>query len=147
VQVGGFAPHLGKLRGTLLSGEDHELCRQVQAAGFRGVYCPAARVRHWVPADRMRVGYYLSWFFWSGITHAMLDADRSPAQRALFGVPLYLIRRAGVSAARAVGAAIAGNLTGAVERAIDVAFAAGYAMRVWQTPRSRAAMVVSGVHR
>src|SRR5438445_582224 len=51
VQVGGFAPHLGKLRGTLLSGEDRELCRRVQAAGFRAVYCPAAGVRHWVPAD------------------------------------------------------------------------------------------------
>jgi len=147
VEVGGFAPHLGKLRGTLLSGEDHELCRQVQAAGFRAVYCPGAGVRHWVPADRMRIGYYLSWFFWSGITHAMLDMDRPPAQRALFGVPLYLIRRAVVSGARAAGAAIIGNVTGAVERAIDVAFAAGYAMRVWQMPRSRAAMAVSGVHR
>ena len=91
----------------------------------------------------MRVGYYLSWFFWSGITHAMLDADQSPSQRALFGMPLYLIRRGCVSAVRAIGAAIVGNMTIAVERAIDVAFAAGYAMRVWQPRRSRQTTMIS----
>jgi CelD/BcsL family acetyltransferase involved in cellulose biosynthesis len=84
----------------------------------------------------MRVGYYLSWFFWSGITHATLDIDQSARQRSLFGVPLYLIRRAGVSAIRAVGAGVIGNMTGAVERALNVAFAAGYATRIWQAPRS-----------
>ncbi len=146
LQVGGFAPHLGKLRGTLLSGEDHELCRQVQAAGFRAVYCPAAGVRHWVPADRMRLGYYLSWFFWLGITHATLDTDQS-TPRAVRGLAFYFVRRAAVNAVRAIGAAVIGNLGGAVERALDVAFAAGYATRIWQTPRSHATMIVSGAPR
>jgi glucosyl-dolichyl phosphate glucuronosyltransferase len=145
--VGGFAPHLGKLRGTLLSGEDRELCRQVQAAGFRAVYCPELSVRHWVPAERMRIGYYLAWFFWSGITHAALDTDHSATGRALLGVPLYLVRRAAVSAIRSVAAAMIGNLADAVERALDVAFAAGYATRSWQWRRSRAAMIVSGAQR
>ena len=35
-KVGGYSPHLGKLRGTLLSGEDHELCMRVQDAGLIG---------------------------------------------------------------------------------------------------------------
>jgi GT2 family glycosyltransferase len=43
--VGGFATHLGKLRGTLLSGEDHELCLRVQRAGFRAVYVPPTTAR------------------------------------------------------------------------------------------------------
>jgi GT2 family glycosyltransferase len=80
LRVGGFATHLGKLRGTLLSGEDHQLCQRVQAAGFRAVYVPDAIVHHWVPADRARVSYFLQWFFWSGITHA---TGRSPRCRCI----------------------------------------------------------------
>ena len=67
-RIGGFAAHLGKLRGTLRSGEDHDLCQRCVAAGLEAVYWPAARVTHWVPADRMRIQYFLRWFFWSGIT-------------------------------------------------------------------------------
>jgi GT2 family glycosyltransferase len=129
--VGGFAPHLGKLRGTLLSGEDHDLCRRVQAAGFRAVYCPNACVWHHVPAERMRVSYYLSWFFWSGITNAILDADASHVGRSLFGVPRYLLRRIATAGFGAVGAAVVGNQTDAIDHAIDVAFAAGYAAHRW----------------
>jgi glucosyl-dolichyl phosphate glucuronosyltransferase len=128
-RLGGFATHLGKLRGTLLSGEDHELCRRVQAAGHQARYCPDARVRHWVPASRMRIGYCLSWFFWSGITNAALDADEAHRGRALLGVPLYLFRRAVSGAVRGVASAVIGNLQNAIEHAIDVAFVAGYALR------------------
>jgi GT2 family glycosyltransferase len=126
-QVGGFAPHLGKLRGTQLSGEDDDLCRRVRDAGLRARYCPDVRVRHFVPADRMRVGYYLSWFFWYGITHAALDADRRRSERSIAGVPLYLVKRAATSGVQAMAAAVVGNLPGSIERAIDVAFATGYA--------------------
>lgn len=130
-QLGGFARHLGKLRGTLLSGEDHDLCRRVQAAGFRAVYDPAAPVRHWVPGERMRIRYYVSWFFWSGITHAALDADSVPG-RSICGVPLYLLKRALVAAPAGAVSVATGNLTGAVERLLDLAFAAGYMLRRWR---------------
>ncbi len=137
VRVGGFAPHLGKLRGTLLGGEDHELCRRVQDAGLRAVYRPDVRVRHWVPVDRMRVGYYLSWYFWSGITNAAMDAEQPPRGRTVLGVPLYLFRRGASAGIGAIAAAVAGNLTGAIERAIDVAFAAGYAAWRWRLVMAR----------
>ena len=130
-RLGGFAPHLGKLRGTLLAGEDDELCRRVQAAGWRTSYCPAVRVRHWVPADRMRVRYCLSWYFWLGITNAVRDGMDPRPGRTLLGIPLYLVKRGATAGTGAVAAAIAGNLTGALERAIDVAFTAGYAARRW----------------
>jgi hypothetical protein len=55
-------------------------------------------VRHWVPAERMRVSTYLWWFFWSGITFAALDATPSRSGRSLLGVPLYLVRRAALAA-------------------------------------------------
>ena len=130
-RVGGFALHLGKLRGTLLSGEDHELCRRVQALGLRATYWPAARVTHWVPVDRMRIRYFLAWFFWSGITHAALEEGRA-RDRSLLGVPLYLIRRFVGGTLAALGAAATGNLSRAVERGIEAAFAAGYAAGRWR---------------
>ncbi len=126
-RVGGFAPHLGKLRGTLLSGEDHELCRRVQAAGFKTMYWPSAVVSHWVPASRMRLRYVLRWFFWSGVTNALLDEAAGQRTPALFGVPRYLVRRFFVGIAAAPAFAAGGSVTAAIDRAIDAAFAAGYA--------------------
>jgi len=72
-QVGGFATHLGRRAGTLLCGEDHDLCARVSAAGFRCEYRPELRVRHWVPASRLTLPYFIRWFFWSGITEVVLE--------------------------------------------------------------------------
>jgi GT2 family glycosyltransferase len=130
-RVGGFAAHLGKLRGTLLSGEDHELCRRVQAAGFKAVYWPSAVVHHWVPTSRVRMRYMLRWFFWSGVTNAFLDEAAGQRTPSLLGVPRYLIRRFFGGIAEALAYAARGSVTAAIDRAIDVAFAAGYAARCW----------------
>jgi glycosyltransferase involved in cell wall biosynthesis len=88
-QVGGFATHLGRKAGTLLCGEDHDLCARVSAAGFRCEYRPELRVLHWVPADRLTLRYFIRWFFWSGITEVVLERTVpsfyavSPARRNL----------------------------------------------------------------
>jgi GT2 family glycosyltransferase len=131
IRVGGFPAHLGKTRGTLLSGEDHELCRRVQAAGLRAMYCPDASVHHWVPANRARVGYILRWFYWSGITHAIMDGEPAAAGRAIHGLPLYLISRAAAAAAAIPVALVCANLPTALDRAADIAFSAGYAAKRW----------------
>jgi glucosyl-dolichyl phosphate glucuronosyltransferase len=129
-KVGGFATNLGKLRGTLLSGEDHELCQRVQSAGFKAMYVPELRVSHWVPAERMRASYSMSWFFWSGITHATLDA--APASNAAVrGLPRHYVKRALTSGIRGIGAAVLGRPAHVMDSAIDVAFVAGYAARRW----------------
>ena len=129
-KLGGYASHLGKLRGTLLSGEDHELCMRVQNAGFRAVYWPELRVTHWVPAARMRARYSMAWFYWSGITHATLD-DGAPRDRSIFRVPRHFIRRLVTSGARMLVAALTGRSAGAMDNAIDVAFVAGYVAHRW----------------
>ena len=88
-QVGGFATHLGRRAGTLLCGEDHDLCARAIAAGFRCEYRPELRVRHWVPANRLTLRYFVRWFFWSGITEVVLERTvpaayaGSPARRNL----------------------------------------------------------------
>jgi GT2 family glycosyltransferase len=138
----GFAPDVGKLRGTLLSGEDQDLCRRVQASGDRAIYLPGARVRHFVPAHRMRVSYYLSWFFWSGVTNATLDRPE-PGARAVLGVPLYLFRRMGLGTVGAIVSAARGDAADAVERGTDAAFAAGYAARRWNLSSARPTISVA----
>ncbi len=130
--VGGFCTQLGKRRGTLLSGEDHELCRRVQAAGFTAMYTPSAPVSHWVPRHRMRVAYFLSWFYWSGITNAALDRAEPSVGRTILGVPAYLGRRLAFGLVAAPAAALRGRVHEAFERAFDVAFATGYAAARWR---------------
>jgi len=130
-RVGGFAPHLGKLRGTLLSGEDHEFCRRVQAAGFRAQYRPDARVGHWVPASRMRLRYFINWFFWSGITNAVLDAGMPHQQKTIAGLPRYLVRRFFAALASLPIQTLLARRTAALNAAIDAAFAMGYAANRW----------------
>jgi GT2 family glycosyltransferase len=131
-KVGGFPAHLGKIRGTLLSGEDHELCRRVQIAGFDALYCPDATVHHWVPASRTRVGYILRWFYWSGITHAIMDDETAPTTgRAINGFPFYLISRSVSAAARIPIAVLCADFALALVRGADVAFGAGFAAQRW----------------
>ena len=131
-RVGGFARHLGKLHGTLLSGEDHDLCQRVQAAGLLAIYWPGARVEHWVPVARLRIRYFLAWFFWSGITHAKLERSLPPPARTLCGVPLYLVKRFAAGTFGALAAIARLRVDTAVDRASDAAFAAGYAAAQWR---------------
>ncbi|MEQ1727812.1 MAG: glycosyltransferase, partial [Vicinamibacterales bacterium] len=138
--LGGYATHLGKLRGTLLSGEDHELCERVQAAGYGARYVPGARVRHLVPAERMRVRYFLRWFYWSGVTNAAMAPPRRQA-RTWLGVPAHLLRQFAGGLTGAAASVVRGRTPAAVDRALDSAFALGYAASRWGLVRTPAASV------
>jgi GT2 family glycosyltransferase len=127
-QLGGFAANLGSVRGTLLTGEDQELSRRVQAAGLRAIYQPTAIVYHWVPVSRVSVRYFLRWFFWSGIANATQDDARV--------VPPYLIRRLATGIAAAPILALRGRLIHALDRAVDAAYAVGYVARCWRVDRT-----------
>jgi GT2 family glycosyltransferase len=126
--LGGFAAHLGRMRGTLMCGEDHDLSQRVVTAGYRAVYDPTLCVRHWVPAERGRLSYFLRWSFWSGVTHSLMDADNGG--RGLTAVqaevPKYLWRRAVMTPLRAAIELVRGRRPAIVERLMDAAFAIGY---------------------
>jgi glucosyl-dolichyl phosphate glucuronosyltransferase len=126
-QLGGFAPNLGRHQGTLLCGEDHDFCERVAAAGFRSEYRPELRVRHWVPARRLRLRYYLRWFFWSGITNAMLDTAEDRI-RGSGGAPAmrHMTRRFCGALWKTCVAAATGKPADAVAHMMEAAFAAGY---------------------
>jgi len=126
--VGGFAPHLGRRRGTLLCGEDHDFCERVAGAGYRCEYRPELRVRHWVPVSRARLRYYLRWFFWSGVTNAMLEeaAGASAGEPGGRLVPRYLLRRIVGAPFSGVSHLLGGRQADAATLAMDASFAFGY---------------------
>lgn len=92
-RIGGWNPDLGKLQGTLRTGEDHEFWLRLIDAGFVGVYEPEASVHHRVPADRLRLPYFQRWFFENGTIEAGLEYDHPTTDRYLLNVPRYLWRR------------------------------------------------------
>ncbi len=125
--AGGIPLELGKLRVTLLSGEDHQLCERIQARGFPAVYEPRLAVRHYVPPERLRLAYHVRWFFWSGITNAVLDEQR--LADAGTGRPVgsrHWVARIVKGAAGVVSGAVSARPTRAAEAMADVAFALGY---------------------
>lgn len=129
--VGGFAPHLGRIRGTLMCGEDHEFCQRVVNANYTAIYDPALVVRHWVPAERVRVRYFLRWFYWSGVTNATLNGTDIAAAPRLLNVPRYIwgqLLRGSLAAATAL---LGGRRGAAANAAVDAAFAAGYIRKRW----------------
>src|SRR5262249_8935063 len=65
-RIGGFRTDLGKLEGTLRTGEDHEFFLRLLHTGCRGVYEPRALVRHRVGAERLVPSYFRRWFHQNG---------------------------------------------------------------------------------
>jgi glycosyltransferase involved in cell wall biosynthesis len=106
-RAGLFDPQTGRRAGTLLGQEVREWCIRARKAGLRGFYVPAMTVQHVIPADRLRKEYFRRWFYWRGISRAMLydraglDMEK-PEQPApdpstmthVAGVPRYLYRKA-----------------------------------------------------
>ena len=106
-RAGLLDPSTGRKAGTLLGQEVREWCIRARKAGVRGFYAPAMVVEHIIPANRLRKSYFRRWFYWRGISRALLfersglDME-SPEQTRLdfatvphvLGVPRYLYRRA-----------------------------------------------------
>src|SRR5438093_1104332 len=105
-RIGGLRSDLGKLDGTLRTGEDHEFFLRMLQAGFRGVYEPDAIVHHWVPRERLERRYFRRWLHQNGRDVAKLETAHTPAVARLLGVPRYLWRQAAIDALTAIRAAL-----------------------------------------
>ena len=57
--IGGFRADLGRSSGRLVMGQEvPELLMRARAAGLRGIYLPAMRVHHHIPAKRLTRAYF-----------------------------------------------------------------------------------------
>jgi len=155
-RAGLFDPHTGRKAGTLLGQEVREWCIRARAAGVRGFYAPHLALRHIIPASRLNKRYFRRWFYWRGISRAMLyeqrgldmeAPERTPLDRAfvphVLGVPRYLYRRALASVRDSVLAALRGDELAAFDHELWVWFFAGIVRQRWKDRhglRARAAL-------
>ncbi len=87
-----FNASLGRIGKEMLSGEETELVTRLQAAGWSGVWVGSARVRHYIPAERLTSAYV--WKFFHGIGRTNQRRFPSdPSCPKLFGVPRWVLRR------------------------------------------------------
>ena len=130
-RLGGLRTDLGKLDGSLRTGEDHEFFLRLLRAGCRGTYEPSALVRHLVPAARLYRGYFRRWLFQNGGDVACLERSYLAPVAMLLGVPRYLWRQAVTDVLSAARAALTANRAGRFAAALRVIWFAGYLRESW----------------
>jgi len=147
-RAGLLDPNTGRKAGTLLGQEVREWCIRARAAGLRGCYVPELVVRHIIPASRLNKAYFRRWFYWRGISRALLyeraglDME-APERTALdfrvvphvFGVPRYLFRKAIQEAWRAVAGYIGHDAVAAFDHELWLWFFAGIVRQRWRDRR------------
>lgn len=130
-RLGGFRPDLGKMRGTLRSGEDHEFHVRLLTAGCHGLYVPAARVRHLVHPNRLTRQYFRRWFHENGRNVALLEAAYARTVPMLLGVPRYLWRMAVLDVATLLLSVLTFDSPARFRAWASVLWFAGYARASW----------------
>jgi len=155
-RAGLFDPDTGRKAGTLLGQEVREWCIRARAAGLRGFYVPEMAVRHVIPAARLKKAYFRRWFYWRGISRAMLyeraglDME-APERTALdvrtvphvLGVPRYLYRKALASVRDWIVSAFRRDPVASFEHELWLWFFAGIIRQRWKDRhglRTRAAL-------
>jgi len=147
-RAGGFDTRIGRKAGTLLGQEVREWCMRARSAGLVGYYIPAIEVRHLIPSDRLNKAYFRRWFYWRGISRAMLYAQtgldmESPETSSmdysqvphLAGVPRYLFRSAARALADTAVAAVKRDPVTGFERELFLWFFAGIVAQRWRDRR------------
>jgi glycosyltransferase involved in cell wall biosynthesis len=130
-RLGGLRVDLGKLAGTLRTGEDHEFCLRMLHGGCRGIYEPTAAVHHRVGRERLKPGYFRKWLYQNGRDVARLEASYPSRTPRLLGVPRYLWREAAGNVSRAIIGAVGGDRARAFACALLALRFCGYVRETW----------------
>ena len=136
--IGGWNPDLGKLQGTLRTGEDHEFALRMVAAGFVGLYEPQALVAHRVPSERLRLSYFQRWFFDNGAIVSGLERRYPTTDHYLFQTPRHMWRELADDLLSLAVATVRLDFPKAVARYMRVVWFAGYFRDRLANPRSAA---------
>jgi GT2 family glycosyltransferase len=150
-RAGAFDPHTGRRAGTLLGQEVREWCIRARKAGLRGFYIPELWLEHVIPADRLRKSYFRRWFYWRGISRALLyeraglDME-APEQTTLdfskvphiAGVPRYLYRKALAHLVGWLRATARRDPVDAFDHEVWLWFFGGIVKQRWKAPRVQA---------
>jgi GT2 family glycosyltransferase len=150
-RAGGWDTRVGRRAGTLLGQEVRDWCVRARAAGLRGVYAPEMVVRHVIPEGRLTKTYFRRWFYWRGVSRAMLYEQagldmEAPERRTLdfarvphvAGVPRYMFRKLARAATGTLRDRVRGDEERAFERELWICFFAGILRQRWRDRRRTA---------
>jgi glycosyltransferase involved in cell wall biosynthesis len=139
-----FDNQLGRTAGTLRNQAQREWHLRARAAGMRGFYVPEMVVHHVVEPERLTKQYFRRWYYWHGISRAILftklgvDMDAPDSSRLDFskipriaGVPRYMYRNLLAHARDLVRAWIRRDPVAAFEHELWLCFFAGIAKQRW----------------
>lgn len=72
-KFGGFDERLGRQGSCLLSGEETQIKKKIEATGGFLYYHPEVTVRHFVPAARVIPSWFYRRYFWGGVTDFVMQ--------------------------------------------------------------------------
>ncbi|HUK89122.1 MAG TPA: hypothetical protein VLZ81_01895, partial [Blastocatellia bacterium] len=129
---------LGRKAGTLMGQEVREWTVRARAAGLKGFYWPEFAIRHCIPAARLNKEYFRRWYYWHGVSRALLYEQSGLDMEApeatgmdfshvphVFGVPRYLYRTGFNAAMCMAKETIKGDQAAAFEHELWLWFFAG----------------------
>jgi glycosyltransferase involved in cell wall biosynthesis len=139
-----FDNRLGRKAGTLRNQAQREWHLRARAAGLRGFYVPDMIVHHVVEAERLQKRYFRRWFYWHGISRAIMfaklgvDMDSPDTSQLDFskvpriaGVPRYMYRSFASHVKNMIAAKLRRNPVEAFENELWLWFFAGVLKQRW----------------
>lgn len=87
--AGGFNPHVGPGAVTGSTGQETDMQRRLLGMGFQARYLPAAKVWHYVPAERCSPKWAMQRAYRKGLDSGMGYLNEVPT---LFGTPRWMVR-------------------------------------------------------
>lgn len=139
-----FDNRLGRKAGTLRNQAQREWHLRARAAGLRGCYLPDMVVHHVVEPERLRKQYFRRWYYWHGISRAILftklgvDMDSPDNSRHDFskipqiaGVPRYMYRTLATHVRDFVLALLRRDAMAAFQHELWLCFFAGVVKQRW----------------
>jgi glycosyltransferase involved in cell wall biosynthesis len=140
-----FDNRLGRKAGTLRNQAQREWHLRARNAGLRGFYVPDMVVHHVVEAERLQKHYFRRWYYWHGISRAVLftklgvDMDAPDNSRLDFskvpqiaGVPRFMYRTLAAHTRDFVAARLRRDTVSAFEHELWLCFFAGVARQRWR---------------
>lgn len=145
-----FDNRLGRKAGTLRNQAQREWHLRARAVGLRGFYIPTMAVHHVVEAERLTKAYFRRWYYWHGISRAILfaklgvDMDSPDDSRHDFskvpqiaGVPRYMYRTLLTHVRDLIRARLRGHVAEAFEHEVWLWFFAGILKQRWAERKVR----------
>lgn len=136
-RAGMFDARLGRVAGTLRNQAQREWHLRARDAGLRGMYLPSMVVHHSVEASRLTLQYFRRWFYWHGVSRAILNRTAGlhltdpegltahASERHLLGVPSSVWREAARALLSALRRRLSGRRSEAVAYELVVCFSLG----------------------